>query len=43
LDGSLHQPGRKERHRNRHIGLSDAAFFARSNLIDSDGENFAAL
>ena len=37
FDGSLHQPRRKERQRNRHIDLSNAALFARSNLLDSDG------
>ena len=30
-------PGRKERQRYRHIGLSDATSFACSNLLDSGG------
>ena len=37
FDGSLHQRGREESQRNRHTDLSNAAFFARGNLIDTEG------
>ena len=39
LDGSLHKRRRKERQRNRHIDLANAALFAHSYLLDSDGAN----
>ena len=35
FDGSLHEYGREERERDRHIDLSNAAFFACSNLLDT--------
>jgi hypothetical protein len=35
LDGSLHEVGREERERDRHIDLSNAAFVAGSNLLDT--------
>src|SRR5258707_15305432 len=35
FDGSLHEVGREERERDRHIDLSDAAFVAGSNLLDT--------
>jgi hypothetical protein len=35
FDGSLHQFGREERERDRHIDLSNAAFFTRCNLLDT--------
>ena len=34
LDGGFDQIGREERERDRHIDLADAAFFARSDLLD---------
>jgi hypothetical protein len=34
FDGGLHQVGREERERDRHIDLSNAAFVTRSNLLD---------
>jgi len=37
FDGRLHQPGRKERQRYRHIDLANAASFARGNLLDNGG------
>ena len=36
LDGGLHEFRREECERDRHIDLSNAAFFARSDLIDTD-------
>src|SRR5205807_5059252 len=35
FDGSLHEVGREERERDRHIDLSNAAFVAGSNLLDT--------
>src|SRR5262249_20644167 len=35
FDGSLHEFGREERERDRHIDLSNAAFVARSKLLDT--------
>src|SRR5258707_7502282 len=35
FDGSLHELGREERERDRHIDLSNAAFVAGSNLLDT--------
>jgi hypothetical protein len=35
FDGSLHEFGREERERDRHIDLSNAAFVARGNLLDT--------
>ena len=35
LNGSLHEFRREERERDRHIDLSNAAFVARSNLLDT--------
>jgi hypothetical protein len=35
LDGSLHEFGREEGERDCHIDLSNAAFLARSNLLDT--------
>jgi len=35
FDGSLHEIGREERERDRHIDLSNAAFVAGSNLLDT--------
>ena len=37
FDGSLHEVGREERERDRHIDLSNAAFVAGSNLLDTHG------
>jgi hypothetical protein len=37
LDGSLHQRGREESQRYRHIDLSNAALLAHSDLINSGG------
>jgi hypothetical protein len=35
LDGSLHEFGREEGERDRHIDLSNAAFLAPGNLLDT--------
>src|SRR5258708_26527980 len=35
FDGGLHEVGREERERDRHIDLSNAAFVTRSNLLDT--------
>jgi hypothetical protein len=35
FDGSLHEIGREESERDRHIDLSNAAFVASRNLIDT--------
>src|SRR5207249_12020479 len=35
FDGSLHEVGREERERDRHIDLSNAAVVADSNLLDT--------
>jgi len=35
LDGRLHEVGREERERDRHIDLSNAAFVAGGNLLDT--------
>src|SRR5262249_57820730 len=35
FDGSLHEFGREKRERDRHIDLSNAAFVACSNLLDT--------
>jgi hypothetical protein len=35
LDGCLHEFGREERERDRHIDLSNAAFIPRSDLLDT--------
>ena len=35
FDGSLHEVGREERERDRHIDLSNAAFVAGGNLRDT--------
>src|SRR5260370_19267647 len=37
FDGSLHELGREERERDRHIDLSNAAFVAGSDLLDTHG------
>src|SRR5258708_29337021 len=34
FDGSLHEVGREERDRDRHIDLSDVAFVPGTNLLD---------
>ena len=35
FDGSLHEVGRQERERDRHVDLSNTAFVAGSNLLDT--------
>ena len=35
FDGSVHEFGREERERDRHIDLSNAAFVSCSNLLDA--------
>jgi hypothetical protein len=35
FDGSVHEVGREERERDRHIDLADAAFVAGRNLLDT--------
>ena len=42
FDRSLHELGREERERDHHIDLSNAAFVARSNLLDT-GDGAATM
>ena len=39
FDGCLHEFGREERERDRHIDLSNAAFVAGGNLLDTGASN----